>query len=59
MDSVQQPVVKVSASPFGRIMARLLRPRSLEYAEYSALRSFSHPGRIRSERLGPTFITGC
>ena len=56
---VGQPVVKVSMSPFGRILARLLRPRSLEYAEYSALRSSLHPGRIRSERLGPTFTTGC
>ena len=28
---VQQPVVKVSTSPFGRILARLLRRRSLEY----------------------------
>ena len=54
-----QPVMKVSASPFRRILARLLRPRSLEYAEYSALRSSLHPGRIRSERLGPTFTTGC
>jgi hypothetical protein len=27
----QQPVVKVSASPFGRILGRLLRRRSLEY----------------------------
>ena len=52
-------MVKVSASPFGRILARLLRPRSLEYAEYSALRSSLHPGRIHSERLGPTFTTGC
>jgi hypothetical protein len=52
-------VAKVSASPLGQILARLLRPRSLEYAEYSALRSSFHPGRIRSERLGPTFATGC
>jgi hypothetical protein len=26
----QQPVAKVSASPFGQILARLLRPRALE-----------------------------
>jgi len=52
-------VDKVSASPFGRILACLLRRRSLEYLQYSALRASLHPARIRAEWLGSTFTTGC
>jgi hypothetical protein len=52
-------VDKVSASPFGQILARLRRRRSLEYLQYSALRTSLQPGRIRSEWLGPTLSTGC
>jgi hypothetical protein len=32
---------------------RLRRRRSLEYVQYSALRCFLHPARLRSATLGP------
>jgi hypothetical protein len=37
---------------------RLLRRRSLEYFEYSALRSSLHPTRLRSAGLGPSMRNG-